>query len=286
MTRRGTPIARLVRAATDHLRAAGVDAPRLDAQILLATALGVRRFDLVIDPPTTMPSAARTRFFELVRARARHEPVAYLVGKKEFLGRDFHVDRRVLVPRPETELLAELAIAWLRERSAPGSRVLDLCCGSGCVGISIAAEVAGAAVVATDISRSALDVAAINVAALVPGRVELRLGDLWDAVSGDGEFDLVVANPPYVPDSEGHLVERGVRDFEPSGAWSSGTDALVFHERILRGRQRFVSAGGAIMMEVGSGAHELAEKCRGAAPDARVSVHDDLAGHPRVVVVV
>jgi release factor glutamine methyltransferase len=279
------PGARLIRAATEVLRRADVESPRLDAEVLLAFVLGVRRFDLLIEPPDEIARGARKRFAALVRERAAHAPVAYLVGAREFHGLEFRVDRRVLVPRPETELLADAAIAWLLATNVPRPRVVDLGCGSGCLAVTIALGVPGALVVGTDVSPDALAVAAENVARLAPGRIELRQGDLFAAVDGEPPFDLVVSNPPYVASSELGEVDRAVSSHEPERAWLSGTDPIVFHRRILdEGRDR-VSASGAFMLELGSGSQELFELARSREPSARIAVLPDAAGCPRVLVV-
>jgi release factor glutamine methyltransferase len=275
---------RLVNAAAAVLGRAGVDSPRLDAEVLLASVLGVRRLDLLLEWGGPAPAAARRRFAALVRARERHEPVAYLTGTREFFGRGFAVDRRVLVPRPETEVLAEAAIAWLRKRPAGERRVLDLCTGSGCLAVTIGLEVPGAVVVGTDSSEGALEVARGNAAALGATGVTFARGDLWEAVEGGGTFDLVVSNPPYVAASEEAEVDRSVREFEPREAWLAGEDPIAFHRRIIAGARRRLAADGALMMEVGSGSGAVRGLLSAAFPAARVRVIDDLAGRPRVVV--
>jgi len=277
---------RLVMAAAAVLQDAGIESPRLDAEVLLAHVLGVSRLDLLLKPSAEVPSAQRRRFAAAVRARARHEPVAYLTGSREFYGRSFSVDRRVLVPRPETEVLAGAAIAWLRSRSAGRRRVLDLGTGSGCLAITIALETEGAGVTATDLSEDALEVARSNGNRLSAGPIAWRAGDLFDALDGgDGRFDLVVSNPPYVTYAELDEVDRSVSGFEPRSAWFSGEDALVFHRRILAGAGPWLAEDGAMMMEVGSGAGELLAFAEGLFAGARRMVVEDLAGWPRVVVV-
>jgi release factor glutamine methyltransferase len=287
MTSNGTMIAgrrRLVNAAAAVLERAGIESPRLDAEVLLAAVLGVPRLELLLKPSERVAQALRRRFSALVRSRARHEPVAYLVGAKEFYGRPFGVDRRVLVPRPETEVLARAAAGWLEARPTGRRRVLDLCTGSGCLAVTIALEVPGAEVLATDVSESALEVARANVSRLGAAGVSLGRGDLYEAPGAAGPFDLIVSNPPYVARSELGSVDRSVRDFEPEQAWLSGDDPLAFHRRILQGARGRLRQDGAIMLEVGSGASELVGLISDALPEARGSILMDLDGHARVIV--
>jgi release factor glutamine methyltransferase len=280
---RSAPVVRLLRAGTGILTRAGLESPRLDAQILLAEALGVPRFQLVTSPPAGVGPGARRRFSRWIRARAGHEPVAYLVGSREFRDRRFRVDRRVLVPRPETEILVDAAVSWISAKPEARRRVLELGCGSGCVAVSIALACAGADVVATDASEDALEVAAANVRDLAPGRVTLRRGDLFGAVAGHAPFDLVVSNPPYVATGELDAVDRSVREHEPRSAWLAGPDPIAFHRRILDEGAGFTAPGGAILMELGSGAEQVVALARARHPGARVRAVPDLGGAARVV---
>jgi release factor glutamine methyltransferase len=276
---------RLLAAAAKMLARAGLESPRLDAELLLASVLGGSRLDLLLRPDGPVCAEARRAFSLLVRARERHEPLAYLVGFREFFGREFRVDRRVLVPRPETEILVRAAVEWLGARPPRRRRVADLGTGSGCVAISVALEVRdGAEVVATDASEDALAVARANASRL-GAAVAFRRGDLFEAVAEDGPFDLVVSNPPYVAPEELGDMDRSVRDWEPESAWLSEAGALAFHRRILAGACGRLAADGAVILEVGSGAHELCSLAEGLLPDSTASALTDLAGHPRIVVV-
>jgi release factor glutamine methyltransferase len=280
---RGQGSRRLLDAAARTLSAAGIDSPRLDAELLLASVLGCSRLDLLLGAGVPPGAAARRDFARLVRARERHEPVAYLVGVREFFGRDFRVDRRVLVPRPETEVLVHAAAGFLAGRPAGKRRVADLGTGSGCIAVTLALEVRGAEVVATDLSEDALEVARAN-ASRMGAAVAFARGDLLEALPGGARFDLVVSNPPYVAPDEIGDVDRSVRDFEPRSAWLSEAGALAFHRRILGGASGSVASDGAVMLELGSGAAELAVETPRLWPGAGARVLADLAGHPRVVV--
>jgi release factor glutamine methyltransferase len=256
----------------------GVDAPRLTAELLLAHALCCDRVRLYLDFDKPLGDPELARYRELVRRRADGEPTAYLVGRKEFFGRPFRVDPRVLVPRPETELLVEVALAALPE----GGRALDLCTGSGCIAASLALGRPGARVVATDVSEDALTLARENAAAL-GAVVEFATGDLWAAVHEGDRFDVIVANPPYIPANELAGLSREVRR-EPCIALDGGEDGLAVLRRIVEAAPARLHPGGMLCVEM----HEthveaLPRLCR-AAGFARAEARRDLAGLPRLTV--
>jgi len=256
----------------------GVDAPRLTAEVLLAHALSCDRVRLYLDFDKPIGEAELAAYRELVRRRAAGEPTAWLTGRKEFCGLPFRVDARVLVPRPETELVVEAALAALPE----GGAALDLCTGSGCIAISLARARPGARVVATELSAEALEVARANAAALAAA-VDLRQGDLYDPLPPGERFDVVVANPPYVPSGEIEGLSREVRR-EPRQALDGGADGLAVIRRVVAGAPERLREGGALVVEM----HEshlasLPGLCREAGlADARA--FRDLAGLPRWVV--
>ena len=272
-----TPL-RLIAWTQEFFARKGVDAPRLTAEVLLAHALSCDRVRLYLDFDKPLGEPELARFRDLVRRRAEGEPAAYLVGRKEFWDRPFRVDPRVLVPRPETELVLEAAIAALPQ----GGRALDLCAGSGCLGISLALERPGARVVATDVSEEALAVARENAAAL-GAVVEFATGDLWAAVHGQGRFDLVVSNPPYIPVGELAALPREVRR-EPCIALDGGADGLEVIRRVVAGAPAHLAPGGVLCVEM----HEshlaaLPRLCREAG-FASAEARRDLAGLPRFTV--
>jgi release factor glutamine methyltransferase len=272
-----TPL-RLIAWTQEFFARKGVDAPRLTAEVLLASTLGCDRVRLYLDfdKPIAEPELARYR--DLVRRRADGEPTAYLVGRKDFYGRPFRVDARVLVPRPETELVLEAALASL----PPAGSALDLGTGSGCLAISLALERPGARVVATDVSEEALAVARENAAAL-GAVVAFAHGDLWAAVHAQDRFDVVVSNPPYVPRGELASLPREVRR-EPCNALDGGEDGLAVLRRIVADAAAHLLPGGALCLEMHeSHASELPRLCL-AAGFARAEARADLAGLPRYTV--
>ena len=257
----------------------GVDAPRLTAEVLLAHALGCDRVRLYLDFDKPLGELELATYRELVRRRAEREPTAYLVGEKEFYGRRFRVDPRVLVPRPETELVLEAALSAL----PAGGRALDLCTGSGALGVSLALERPGAQVVATDLSAEALEVARDNATRLGAAGVTFLAGDLYGPVAPGHPFDVIVSNPPYVPRGELDTLPPEVRR-EPRLALDGGEDGLAISRRIAAGAPSRLRPGGALVLEM----HEshldaLPAICLGCG-FARAEARRDLAGLPRLVV--
>jgi release factor glutamine methyltransferase len=277
-------------AATDALVAAGVGEARLDAEVLLAHVTGRPRAALVADPGAALPSAVTRLYGEFVRRRLRREPVAYIVGSKGFRRLELAVDRLVLVPRPETELLVEVAL----ERR-PG-RVLDVGTGSGAIALALADELPEAEIVATDTSAGALEVARANAARLgLGGRVRFEAGTVPEGQS----FDLALANLPYVAERDWAALEPEVTQWEPREALLAGEDGLDAYRALLAPmaagpaeclRPTFSDAPqvldgiAAIAVEIGAGqALEVAELMRDAG-FGEMEVREDLAGIPRVVV--
>lgn len=250
----------------------GVDAPRLTGELLLAHALGCDRVRLYLDFDKPLGDVELSAFRALVKRRADGEPTAYLVGKRKFYGRPFRVGPAVLVPRPETELVVEAALAALPE----GGSALDLCTGSGAIGVTLALEKAGARVVATDLSGGALAVARENAAAL-GATVELLEGDLFAPLAEGRRFDVIVSNPPYVPTGELPGLSREVQR-EPAMALDGGADGLALLRRIVAGAARWLAPGGTLVLEMHeSHAEPLPALCREAG-FARVEARKDLAG--------
>jgi len=218
---------------------------------------------------------------ELMKRRALREPVAYLSGRRGFWKLDFEVGSGVLIPRPETELLVELALARAGARGTP-ARVLDIGTGSGCIAISIAHELPEAMVVAVEKSPEAYAIARRNIEALVPGRVDLRAGDGVGPVAAE-TFDVVVSNPPYIPTQDIASLMKDVRDFEPALALDGGADGLDYVRRWSAAAAGLLNPGGAVLFEIGIGQKESALAAFRDADLIDLFAKDDLAGIPRVV---
>lgn len=264
-------------AAVDALAAAGVDSPRLDAELLLAEAMGTDRAALAASPETEIPSPAARDFGQMVRRRLRREPVAYILGRKGFRGIELAVDRRVLIPRPETELLVEVA-ADLRPPT-----VLDVGTGSGAVALAVAAELPQCAVTATDTSDAALALARENAARLgLAGRVRFASGTV-----PEGErFDLVLANFPYVSEAEWPKLAPEITRYEPREALLAGPDGLDAVRALAAALAAIDPAlrPAAVALEVGAGQAPGVQALIAEAGWPRTERRRDLAGIERVVV--
>ncbi len=258
--------------AVDALAAAGVETPRLDAELLLSEATGWDRARLAAEPETGVPPAAGRLFGEMVRRRLRREPVAYILGRKGFRNLDLAVDRRVLIPRPETELLVELAL------ELSPSRVLDIGTGSGAVALAIADELPGCEVLATDTSSKALEVARANAERLgLAERIEFCEAMLPPDADG---LDLIVANLPYVAESEWGGLEPEVTRWEPREALLAGSDGL---DVIRAAIPAAAAVAPSLALEVGAGQAPAVSELLFEAGFAQVETRPDLAGIPRIV---
>jgi len=258
--------------AADALAAMGVATPRLDAELLLVEATGWDRARLAAEPEAGVAPDAGRRFGEMVRRRLRREPVAYILGRKGFRSIELAVDRRVLIPRPETELLVELALE-LGPR-----RLLDVGTGSGAIALAIADELPGCEAIATDTSTAALEVARANAKRLgLAGRIELIEAML---PADPGELDLIVANLPYVAEREWRTLEPELTEWEPREALLAGPDGLD----VLRAAIPAAAAvAPALALEVGAGQAAAVSELLFEAGFATVETRADLAGIARVV---
>jgi release factor glutamine methyltransferase len=307
--------------ASDHLAAKGIESARLDAELLLADALGLTRMQLYTSHDRPLAADEVDRFRTLLRRRASREPVAYILGRREFWSLDFAVDRRVLIPRPETETLVDAAVrACTGKLAAAGAettydsvsegdgavqegeasngaatspkaaraallagRVLDIGTGSGAIAVALAVELPGLALVAIDESAASLEVAPRNAAKHgVHERIEFRCGDLYEALDASDVFDVIVSNPPYCKESEVAGMEPEVRDWEPKGALVGGADGMDPTARIIEGAPRHLTRDGWLILEVGTQAGDVrATLARGGWRDVRTL--RDLAGRERVL---
>jgi release factor glutamine methyltransferase len=272
--------------ATEHLGGKGVDSARLDAELLLASVLGLSRVELYTNYDRPLAKDEVDRFRDVLRRRAMREPVAYILGRREFWSLELEVDRRVLIPRPETETLVEAALKALRAlqpRDGDGLRVLDVGTGSGAIAVVLAVESPQTRVVATDVTAAALEVAPRNAARHgVSDRIEFRQGDLFDALAPGEVFDVMVSNPPYCRASELREMAPEVREWEPIGALVSGTDGMDVTERLIARAPEFLRSEGFLLLEVGTQAAAARDLL--ARNDWReIRLLEDLAGRSRVL---
>ena len=269
----------LLRQMAAEMAAASVPDSEVDASLLLSHITGQNPMNLRLDSWSQVSLADEEAFRTLCERRKARTPLQYLTGVQSFLGRDFHVDERVLIPRPETELLAERAIAALRTHASPAA--LDLCCGSGCLAVSMALGVPGADVHASDLSEGALAVTRLNAKGL-KAKVTLHQGDLFGALPGRLTFDVIVSNPPYIPAADCLALQEEVRR-EPLLALDGGEDGYDFYRRIAREAPGFLKAGGTLLLEVG---HDQAEGVMALCREAgfrQVQAHEDYQHIQRMV---
>lgn len=261
----------------------GIESARLDADLLVAHALELKRIALYLDLDRPLIEPELTKIRALVERRRAREPIAYILGAREFYGRSFALTRDVLIPRPDTETLVEAALALLRSELPPGP-VLDLCTGSGAIAVTLAAELPERELVASDLSQAALDVARENALHHgVAARVALRVGDLFAALAQGERFACITANPPYVARAELASLAPEIRAFEPRLALDAGDDPLRFYRQIAAGVGRHLARGAALLVEVGSGQAGEVARLFAAHGLARVHARRDLSGIERVV---
>lgn len=259
------------------LAEAGIESARLDARLLLEFVADCRYTDLLMSPEKVVELPAQQIFDEFLARRAAGEPLAYLTGEAEFRGRIFQVSRAVLIPRPETEVLVELALEKLQGQDAP--TVVDLGTGSGIVAISLALECPPAKVAAVDLSPAAISVARNNAGRLGAG-IDFRAGDWLTPLAGE-RFDVIVSNPPYVADGDPHLVLNGL-PFEPQMALTDGADGLDCIRRIVADAPAHLNPGGWLLFEHGYDQGEASRNLLTAAGFKAASTFPDLAGIDRV----
>jgi release factor glutamine methyltransferase len=277
-------VGKVVRWAADDFRARGITSPRLEAELLLSHVLGIDRIKVIVDAARSLSASELDRFRDAIRRRRTGEPVAYIRGEKEFYGRPFRVDHRVLVPRPDTEILVEVALGRTAHCSL-GGRGLDLCTGSGCVAITIACERPTASLTAIDLSPDAIAVARSNALRLgAVHQIGWLSGDLYGPIApGRPGFDFIVANPPYIPAGEHAGLAVDIKDFEPRMALLGGDDGLDVTRRIVAEAPAHLRAGGLLAIEVGSGQAAAVAVLFGEAGFSDVRIAKDYGGHDRVV---
>lgn len=277
----GERVADLVGETTEVLAAAGVEQPRLEARWLLARVLNVSESHLFAHPDEPVAAAHAGRYRAAVQRRAAHEPFAYVIGEREFFGRSFVVDRHVLVPRPETEVLVGEALAVLGGRAGGAATplVVDVGTGSGAIACTLALEEPSVGVVACDLSADALVVAAKNRDRLgLHDRLRLVRGSLLDWLRAP--VDVVVANLPYIPSARIPTLMPEVSNWEPHLALDGGPDGLDLVRKLLADARRAVRPGGTVLLELDP---EQIEPARALLPAARARVIRDLAGLDRVL---
>ncbi len=274
--------------ATDALSA--IEAPeaaRLEAEVLLCHQLGMSRAQLYTHLDSILTLGQDSKYAELIQRRLRCEPVSYITEHREFFGLDFYVNRHVLIPRPETELLVEKALNWAKERETPidGWRIADIGTGSGAIAVSLAVHLPESKIVAVDISNDALQVASVNCERHgVTDRILLQHGNLLTTVAE--MFHIIVANLPYVTREELLSLSPDIRKYEPMAALDGGNDGLDLYRRLFEQAPRALDRGGLLLAEIRAGqGRAIMEIARQAFPSADVESGKDYAGLDRAVVI-
>ena len=279
-------IQKLLNWITEYFTDKGLDSPRFNAELLLSDVLAMKRIELYTQFDKPVAKQQLDRLHDLVKRAGQSEPIAYLIGKTEFYSLELDITPACLIPRPETELLAERAIEFLRTRSGT-QFVCDLCTGSGCIAVAIAKNFHDARLIATDISDAALSVAAKNIEKhQLKDRIKLLCGDLFEPIMPQldvEKFDLIVCNPPYVSAVEFEALDKNVKDYEPKSALYAGDDGLDVYRRIIERVDAFLKSGAALLLEIGySQGQAVKELLEQVGCFSEVAIEKDFNGNDRI----
>jgi len=272
----------IIKRTTDFFAGKQIESPRLNAELLIGHALGLKRMQLYLQFERPLTEAELEKIRPLVRRRALHEPLQYVLGETEFCGLKLKVDRRALIPRPETELLVENVVKEVAPRA--GLRIADLGTGTGAIALALAHQLADSTVVAIERSAEAAALAAENIAASeLSGRVSLRTASWFDGFGPDERFDVIVSNPPYLTPTETAETSLEVRNFEPHAALTAADDGLADLNLIVAQSPRYLNPGGMLALETGIAHHERLRAAATTAGFTRFESRQDLTGRDRFV---
>jgi release factor glutamine methyltransferase len=269
--------------STKALEAAQIPSARLDAEVLLAFCLGCDRLEFLKNPDLTVNDKQLAGYRTLIARRLQWEPVAYITGRKEFWTFSLAVNRDVLIPRPDTEIIVEEALDVYRKISSSEIRILDIGTGSGAIALALAKEISNAIITATDISADTLELARENAGALnLQDKIDFRQGDLFEPV--EGIFDIIVCNPPYIPEEEYKMLPAGVKDYEPEIALLAGKKGTEFYAILIYQAVDYLQKNGWLLMEIGAKQEkEVREIIEASGFYDNVAMRRDYAGLPRVM---
>jgi release factor glutamine methyltransferase len=276
-----------IQKGSDFLGRKGVEQPRLHSELLLSHVLKLKRLHLYLEFGKTLSTEEADRFREMLQRRGRREPLQHIVEGTSFCGLELQVNRHVLVPRPETEVLAEEGWTYLQRRASQnlGTTFLDFATGSGCIALAILRQCAAAAGFAVDVAPEALRTARENTAALgVADRLTLLESDGFAAIPADLRLDLIVSNPPYIPSAEIETLQPEVREYDPRLALDGGGDGLMFYRMLARESPRFLASDGRMMIEFGDGQDAAISHLLETDGWTVDEVKPDLSGRPRVLI--
>jgi release factor glutamine methyltransferase len=274
-----------IQKSAEFLGKKNVESPRLQTELLLAHLLKMPRMKLYLNFERVLSLTEIDSLRELVKRRGQREPLQHITGSTSFCGYEIAANRHALVPRPETELLAEFGWNFLSALNSQNATALDFGTGTGCIAIAMAAKCPDAKIVATDISAEAIALAKENAARnKVSERIEFLKGDGFVALPAEEQFDLIISNPPYIPSAEIETLQPEVRNFDPSAALDGGTDGLVFYQRISVEAKPFLKADGKIMLEFGDGQAETIRKIFENEKWIVEAVKDDYSQRARILI--
>ena len=275
----------VIQRSAEFLQQKGVESPRLQIELMLARVMNVPRLKLYLNFDRELSEVELTGAREMVRRRAAREPLQHILGSVSFCGLEVRCERVALIPRPETELLAERAWEFLSSRSPDESACLDLGTGTGCLAIAVAVHAPQALIHAVDCSAEALALARENAATHhVADRIRFHHGDAFCAVPQENRFDLIISNPPYIASSEIESLAPEVRDFDPRLALDGGVDGLDFYRRIAHDAGPFLKSAGKLMVEFGDGQAEALEKIFSGEKWIVDEIVADYSARPRILI--
>jgi release factor glutamine methyltransferase len=276
-------IAQMLLDGAESLRTAGVDAPRRAAGLLLESVLVCDTTFLITHGDHPLSHENVVRFNDFVRRRAAGEPLQYITGKQAFYELEFEVNKDVLIPRPETELLVETALSLLRKMDG-SPLICDVGTGSGCIAISLLHEIPGGRAIGIDISAAALRIASRNAARHGVGdRIQFVTADVFEALRPTPSFSMIVSNPPYIAETDLRQLQREVRDHEPRRALTAGADGLQIIRRLLKQAPDYLVDGGHFLFEIGFDQSESVGQLIDREAWDLLGIHKDLQGIPRMV---
>ena len=272
-----------IRDAVGRLAQAGVESPQVDVEWLLADLLSCNRSEIPLHAQADLTAEDLDRFSQRVERRTRREPLQHILGTANFLGYDFQVSAEVLIPRPETEVLVELALEFLCH--LPNPSVFDLGTGSGCIALALAKRCSKASIIGSDVSKEALVLARANAASLgTLGQVEFRHADGLAALAKGEQMDLILSNPPYIPTSNIDTLQPEVRDHDPRLALDGGVDGMLFYRLLAEEAQSHLKSGAKLMAEFGDGQAAAIVDLFSQAGWPSVTTANDLSHQPRIVI--
>lgn len=277
-------IKEILKRGRQALNQAGIEYPGLEAEILLSGVLGYDRIYFYAHPQEMVDSTKTESFFKAIERRCQLEPVAYILEKKEFMGLDFFVNKNVLIPRPDTEPMVEHLIKYLNDNYPSGAKILDLCTGSGAIGIALKTNYSQGTISLSDFSKDAVIVAGVNANELVAGDIVLYESDLFSAIPKEKKYDVIVSNPPYIKSTDMNDLASDILDYEPHMALDGGTSGLDFYERIIKDAHLYLKKDGKLALEIGDEQTKSVFDLLTANGYSEIEKIVDLGGHIRCLI--